>query len=97
MPNRRHAERYRREMERHHTMAIVGRAAENERIAEEYSRDHRANAPPTPAGIDGCWNSRTSPGARFARARVVFADTVRDDVGTRVGSSLQMGQRAPQA
>jgi hypothetical protein len=36
MPHRCHAERYRREMEGHHLMAIVGRANENERTAEEY-------------------------------------------------------------
>jgi len=36
MSDRCHAERYRREMEGHHPMAIVGWADENERAAEEY-------------------------------------------------------------
>ena len=96
MPDRCHAERYRREMEGHHPMAIVGWADENDRTAEEYSRDHRANAPPSPAGTDGRWNSRTSPGARLSSASTVFANAIRDDVGTCVGGSLHMGQRASQ-
>jgi len=96
VPDRCRPERYRRKMEGHHPMAIVGWADENERTEEEYPSDHRANASPSPAGNDGCWNSRTSPGARFAPASAVFANAVRDDVGTRVERSLHMGQRASQ-
>jgi hypothetical protein len=36
MPHRCDAQRYRRAMEGHNPMAIVGRADEDERIAEEY-------------------------------------------------------------
>src|SRR5579883_412293 len=57
MPDRRHSERYRREMEGHDPMAIIEWADENERTAEEYSRDHRADASPSPAGTDECRNS----------------------------------------
>jgi hypothetical protein len=36
MPHRCDAQRYRRAMEGHHPLAIVGRADADERIAEEY-------------------------------------------------------------
>ncbi|WP_236657448.1 hypothetical protein [Acidisarcina polymorpha] len=37
MPRRCGAQRHRRTMEVHHPLAVVGRADEDERIAEEYS------------------------------------------------------------
>src|SRR5579862_9072639 len=96
MPDRCHAERYRREMEGHYPVAIAGWADETERTAEEYSRDHGANAPPSPAGNDRCRDPRTSAGARLALAGTVFADAVRDDPGARIGGPLHLGQRASQ-
>jgi len=96
VPDRCHPERYRRKMEGHHPMAIVGWADENERTEEEYPSDHRANASPSPAGHDREWHSEPAPRTRLASASAVLANAVRDDVGTRVGRSPHMGQRASQ-
>lgn len=94
MPDRCHPERYRRKMEGHHPMAIVGWPDENERTEEEYPSDHGANASPSPAEHDREWHSEPAPRTRLAFASAVLANAVRDDVGTRVGRSLHMGQRA---
>jgi hypothetical protein len=80
-------------MEGHNPLATVGRADEDERIAEEYSWNYRADASPSSAGYDRSWDSGTSSGARLALASVVLANAVRTNVGPGVGCSLFVGQR----
>jgi hypothetical protein len=80
-------------MEGHNPLATVGRADEDERTAEEYSWNYRADASPSFAGYDRGWDSGTSSGARLAPAGALLANTVRTDVGPGVGCSLFVGQR----
>ena len=93
MPHRCGAQRHRRTMERDDPLAIIGPADEDERIAEEYPWNHRADASPAPAGYDRGWHSGTSSGARLTPASALLADAVRTDIGSGVGSSLFVGQR----
>src|ERR1700722_3872672 len=93
MPHRCDAKRHRRAMEGHNALATVGRADEDERIAEEYSGNYREDASPSSAGYDRGWDSGTSSGARLAPASAVLANAVRTDVGPGIGCSLFVGQR----
>lgn len=93
MPHRCDAKRHRRTMEGHNPLATVGRADEDERIAEEYSWNYRADASPSSTGYDRGWDSGTSSGARLAPASAVLANAVRTDVGPGIGCSLFVGQR----
>ena len=93
MPHRCDAKRHRRAMEGHHPLATVGRPNEDERIAEEYSRNYREDASPSSAGYDWGWDSGAPSGARFAAASAVLANAVRTDVGPGIGCSLFVGQR----
>src|SRR5271156_968798 len=93
MPHRCDAKRHRRAMEGHNPLATVGRAYEDERIAEEDSRNYREDASPSSAGYDRGWDSGTSSGARLAPASAVLANAVRTDVGPGIGCSLFVGQR----
>src|ERR1700722_5275393 len=93
MPHRCDAKRHRRAMEGHNALATVGRADEDERIAEEYSGNYREDASPSSAGYDRGWGSGTSSGARLAPASAVLPNAVRTDVGPGIGCSLFVGQR----
>lgn len=97
MSNRRLAERDRRKVEGHDPVAIAGWAAQDERTAEGYPWDHRANASASSARHDREWPSSPATGTRLALASAVLAHPVRNDVGPGTGRSLCMGQRTPQA
>jgi len=57
VPHRCGAERHRRAMEGHDAVATDGRSDEDERVAEEYSWNYRADASSSSAGDDRGWDS----------------------------------------